>query len=327
MKNKKKTKFQKYLERTLSNDTNKPFEMNEVQKLTNTERFYRRNLKDFHEVESKNGMRMYKGSSADGNCIVTEQGGIYCKETGFIGHPVDFILSQEKNLTLFGAYDRYFTSVIRTFNGVEGEYADVLDEDSLFGKINSFRHDYSSVEKLKSFGLEKETVDKYPFWFDGRQRFFYLHLNSLNYPLCKHEWSFDGDSYHDSVFGVPKMIESPDADRIYFVENPMQLVSLSEVYPEPIYVRPTAINYLYHDFNSLIRGKQVICIKAKKQRNADITNFDLTFLESEDPLELLYVYEQGEPKDGNLTESDLRFILSDMIDSASASIKLYLKKA
>lgn len=325
MSNNKKTKFQKYLDKQNSMYSQEVTKMSDEVRLSYTKKFFGKILKNFHEVDSEYGMRIFNGLSEDGNCVVTEQGGLFCEATGFKGNPVEFILSQE-NLTSYGAYRRYFTSIIRTINRLEGEDHDALEKDPLIDKINSFRCRPHFAEKLEPFGLDMEDVVKHPFWFDGYQRFYYVYLNRLKSPLCKHQWRFDGDSYHESIFGVPELIEFPHADQIFFVENPMQLVSMSETISAPVYVRPDAISYLYHDYSNLIRGKQVVCIKAKNQRNADPANFDLTYLESDDPLELLWVYEQGEPKEGDLSEELLRSMNADMMDTASASINSFLKK-
>ncbi len=324
MSKKRKTLFQIYLDRQGLGDTKKTEMSNEVG-LSNTISFFEKNLDDFHEVESVNGMRMFSGNSEDGNCMVTERGGLFCKETGFVGNPVKLLLSEDKNLTEAGAKISYLITIIESFDEIEGVNHHALDQEHLFGRINSSRGCFSSVEKLKTFGLEKEIVANHPFWFDGHSRFFYLYLNRLNFPVCKHAWRFDGDIYHENIIGVSRLIESPEADRVFFVENPMQLISMSDMYPEPIYVRPTAHNYLDNDFSRLIQGKQVICIKAKNQRSADPTNFDLTYLKSNDPLELLTFYEQGTPQESLFSEGELGEYISSTMDDALASIELYLK--
>lgn len=326
MKKKHKTNFQKYLERrnlSVSTDTSK---LEDEVRSSNMTKFYQENLENFHEVDSVRGMKIFSGVSEDGKCIITEHGGFFCESTGLVANPVKFLLATEKFLTEQGAYDRFFKSTMRTFDISEGVNHHALDREYLFERINSFRRRLSIVQKLESFGVAKENVDKHPFWFDGLNRFFYLYNNRLNYPVCKHEWRFDGNVYSEEIYGAPRLIESPEADRIFFVENPMQLVSMSELYPEPVYVRPTAWNYLKNDYSRLIRGKQVICMKSKNPRNADPTTFDLSYLESNDPLDLLQFYDQGEPMNDILQEGMLGNHLKKLMDEALDSINKYIKE-
>lgn len=326
MSKKQKTRFQKYLESQNLNEKEEPSKMNTGKYLSHMKKFYEENLEDFHEVESVNGMRIFSGNSEDGNCIITEHGGIFCESTGLVANPVTFLLSTEKLLTEQGAYERFLYTTLHTVNDTEGDEHDTLDRDHLFHRIESFRNNFSIAKKLESFGLAKDDVDKHPFWFDGLNRFFYLYLNRLNFPVCKYEWRFDGFLCQEKSYGVPCLIESPEADRIFFVENPMQLVSMSELYPEPVYIRPTARDYLYNDFSRLIQGKQIICMESKNSRSTDFTKLDLSPLNSNDPLDLLGFYGQGKPKINSMFEDIFREPFSKLMKEATVSISYYLKE-
>jgi len=290
-------------------------------------KFYDQNIKNFQEVDSVGGMKIFSGTTKEGNCIITEYGGLLIEKTGVVANPVTFLMITEPLLTELGAYNRFFTSTMPTQNSLEGVYVDTLYSPHLINQINSFRTQNSAVNMLKTFGLEIENIDNHPFWFDGHNKFYYIYTNRINYPVCKHNWRFDGSSYFENIYGTPRLNESPEADRIYFVENPMQLISMSDFCKEPVYVRPSALTYQFNDYGRLMNGKDVICMKAKNHRNADPTTFELSHLESNDPLDLLHFYGIGElNSDFILHKGKLRDGLEEFMENALESINQYIKE-
>jgi len=88
-----------------------------------------------------------------------------------------------------------------------------------------------------------------------------MDVSKTNSPLCRYHWNLDHMIFFTGtlhIHGVPRIHDHPDASRIYFVQNPLQLIILKETVEDPIYIKPCKITYSYNDYQRMVKGKEVI---------------------------------------------------------------------
>jgi len=127
--------------------------------------------------------------------------------------------------------------------------------------LKSYRESVVNDDKLNADKKAKFLNNN--IWETGVGNFKYMETSRTNSPICRYEWNElnMGEVNYFILYGVPRITEHPEANRIYFVQDPLQLIFLKETVNDPIYIRPDRNTFFYSDYHRMVKGKEVVFCK------------------------------------------------------------------
>ena len=224
--------------------------------------FYSRFVTNLVDIRNVKDELTFKGDSpfADGDIIIDNTGNWHCESTGETGDFEDFLMKENPLLTDRGANAAILDEAAGT---VDWHGIKILDNRLFRKELKSFR---KFVDNDKTFPPDQKAkflTNNY--WINEAGDFHYMELSRTDQPLCRYHWGHSEAAF--GLFfltcGVSRIKEHPDAKRIYFVENPLQLIILKEIVNDPIYVKPDEFTYEHNDYPKMVKGKEIVFCSSK----------------------------------------------------------------
>lgn len=240
-------------------------------------KFYGRHIINLKLIREGNEKWLIKGDSpfGDSSIIIDQERNWYCEATNQTGDNVDLLSKLHPLLTEKGANLAAIEELVDTV-GFDGNI--ILNEDDFRKSLNTFREE---VKTWKHIGdTEKSVIMENNFWANGFFQYKYMELSRTNKPLCRYHWyvNYPDEIYSMLTCGVPRIKEHINADRIYFVESPLQLIFLKETVSDPIYVKPDAEMYSYNNYLKMVEGKDIVYCRSDKPFSAAIKKWDFQLI-------------------------------------------------
>ena len=240
-------------------------------------KFYGRHIKNLKLIREGNEKWLIKGDSpfGDSSIIIDQERNWHCEATNQGGDEVDLLRKLNPLLTEKGAN---LASIQEIVNTPDFDGSIILDEVNFKESLNTFREE---VKTWKFIGdAEKSVIVNHNFWTNENLEFKYMELSRTNKPLCRYHWFINSSGGVDFMLtcGVPRIKEHTNADRIYFVESPLQLIFLKETVSDPIYVKPDAEMYSYNNYLKMVEGKDIVYCRSDKPFSAAIKKWDFQLI-------------------------------------------------
>lgn len=267
------------------NDGYKSMEKTEkVEKLIKARmKFYGRHIENLKCVEPGTSNCSLIGDSpfGDASIIITKKGTWYCYATNCGGDRVEFLQKLHPLLSEQGANR---ASIEETVNVPDFDGLVILDEENIRQHVQLFHEELQLCEVIDD--AEKAVLYNNHIWTKEPFTFQYVEMSRTNKPLCHYRWTGLG-FYEDTTFlrcGVPRIQEHPEADRIYFVEDPLHLIFLKETINDPIYVKPDSEMYSLNDYLKLVDGKDIVYCKTQNPIITAMEDWEYTLIKRSDRL-------------------------------------------
>jgi len=250
-------------------------------------KFFGSHVNKLKDIRSEKGKWILKGDSprGDSHILIDNNRNWLCKATNKKGDDVDFLKYDFPLLTDKGANLASIEEVVKTpdFDG-----SNILDENNFRNSLNTFRE---TVKTMPYVGdAIKAVFMKNNFWInDAGEEYYYMELSRTNKPLCRYHWGcsdYAGGEFFLTC-GVPRIKEHPEADRIYFVENPFQLIFLKEIVSDPIYVKPDDSMYSLNNYLKLVDGKDIVNCRLDNNESFAMENWDFELISKKNPIAAL----------------------------------------
>lgn len=272
--------------------------------------FFRPYVGEIQEKCSNDELTIYKAASPNGpgKIHISGVGGWYDEPTGEMGSMKSFLKRKYPLITDLGAA-----------TAVQREYLDLLRIDFEVPNESFDQDELNNVRELARENKRAENEYVHDFRIDtisildnGDVHYYDCHevqkTGDPNGCLTKEtRYSFDSSFapiFTRFIHGVQKIEEHPGAERIYFVENPLQLVILSEVVDDPIYIRPNQESYFYNDYNRLVDGKKVVLAKKVMPGSNELENLELKKFKSKENVDFFTFYGESMPHRKDLLNTE-----------------------
>lgn len=240
-------------------------------------RYYGRHIENLKCIGQGTPKWFLQGDSPFGNSSINidQNRNWDCNATNQSGDAVDLLEKQDPLLTEKGAN---LAMIEETINTPDFDGKIIFDEDNIRESLNEFRQELKTWKHIGDVG--KFVIMKNNLWISGYLSYKYLELSRTNKPLCRYHWSFDSSGRVESLLtcGVPRIKEHPEADRIYFVEDPLRMIFLKETVSDPIYVKPDAEMYSYNDYLKMVEGKDIVHCLTNDLYPEKIENWDFELI-------------------------------------------------
>lgn len=267
--------------------------------------FYERYLGHLELHSNKEDCNFYAADSPfnNGEIIVSAFGGWYEESTGYRGDMTDFLSKMFPLVTKLG----YLQTIQSEYLDVKANFPDLERNISLNQRLTIAKHLRANDatgrgSKIGNFEIDNFTISDFGF------------MNYFEYPanvgdIINEEFditingNFINSSYAfvfiDFIHGVQKLKEHSDKECIYFVENPMQLVKVSDETDDPVYIRPSGESYFHHDYDKLLDGKKVILLKKTSPGPIRANELSRVEYNSDQTVDLFGFYEEDKPAEIN----------------------------
>ncbi|MBO6573158.1 MAG: hypothetical protein JJ958_12035 [Balneola sp.] len=211
--------------------------------------FYSRYITRLSAEDNLNSKFPLVGDSpfGDGLIEIKGDGNFRCKMTNINGNKENFLRHLYPLLTQEG-----IERAIR----FEAKDLDELSLEQYQSKKTKVDSEEYKTEFSYLTGLAPQTFDGV--WLDSITEEFYAYeVGAINHPICRYQWKH-GDR-KDTILGTPR-IQKVDSKRLWFTKNHFEANELKKLIDDPVFVRPNADALGWNDYQTLVKGKEVICL-------------------------------------------------------------------